>query len=192
MQSVNHLATVPASQPVEVTADPAMRCLALISPTAEETQRLGEALGQMLEPGDLLLLQGPIGAGKTTFTQGLARGMGLAARVTSPSFTLANVYESEEANRPPLYHLDLWRIKNPIEALGIGLDEYLSGSGACVIEWPDVAETVLPGEYLRIRFTLRGDERQIELCPEGARPTELLRRLRNRLGAQGGVNATGD
>lgn len=195
MQPVEHSPNSPANASSSTAiSDPleADGCLTLASPTATETQRIGEALGQILEPGDLLLLQGPIGAGKTTFTQGLARGLGLTSRVTSPSFTLANVHEPERPGACPLYHLDLWRIKNPAEALGIGLDEYLSGTGACVIEWPDVAEAVLPGEFLRIRFTPRGEERQIEFCPEGLRPTALLNQLRIAVGVQGGTGAVGD
>src|SRR5436309_1633336 len=81
-------------------------CLTVLSATADETTRLGEWVGRAVRPGDLILLRGPIGAGKTTFAQGLARGMGLNARVTSPSFTLANVYEGTEPS-PSLFHLDL-------------------------------------------------------------------------------------
>jgi len=157
---------------------PAEECLVLSAPTAGETQRIGALLGRFVQPGDLLLLQGPIGAGKTTFTQGLARGMGSNARVTSPSFTLANVYEPSDRAAFPLYHLDLWRIKNPLEALGIGLDEYLNGTGVCVIEWPDVAEDVLTDTYLRIRFALQGESRRIEFCACGERALAVLNELR--------------
>ncbi|HEX5417807.1 MAG TPA: tRNA (adenosine(37)-N6)-threonylcarbamoyltransferase complex ATPase subunit type 1 TsaE [Chloroflexota bacterium] len=180
----------PHAPEADLAQAPAGDCLVLTAPTAEETQRLGALLGRALRPGDLLLLQGPIGAGKTTFAQGLARGMGLENRVTSPSFTLANVYEPVRVGACPLYHLDLWRIKNPLEALGIGLDEYLAGDGVCVIEWPDVAEDVLSDSYLRLRFTLQGDSRQIELCPAGARATSALDELRAAL--KGATDAAGD
>jgi tRNA threonylcarbamoyladenosine biosynthesis protein TsaE len=153
-------------------------CLTICTTSAEDTQLLGEELGRALRPGDLVLLQGPIGAGKTTLTQGIARGLGLDAYVTSPSFTLANVYQPTGAGRVPLYHLDLWRIKSPAEALGIGLDEYLDASGPCVIEWPDVAATVLPGDYLRIRIEPAGDARTFEVCPFGERPAALVEALR--------------
>lgn len=156
---------------------------------AEETQQVGSELGRLLRPGDLLLLQGELGAGKTTFVQGVARGMGLTRPVTSPSFTLANVYEPTGPGSP-LYHLDLWRIKSPLEALGIGLDEYLAAPGPCAIEWPEVAADVLPGEYLRIRFERSGDARRIELFPVGARPSELLDQLRAHLAAPGGGDAS--
>lgn len=187
MQPVNRQPNAPESGPSPLAAE----CLVLHAPTAEATQGFGAALGRRLRPGDLLLLQGPIGAGKTTFTQGLARGMGLSARVVSPSFTLANVYEPSGVSACPLYHLDLWRIKNPLEALGIGLDEYLSGEGVCVIEWPEVAEDVLADSYLRIRFTLQGEARQIELCAAGERPRAVLEDLRTALG-EGGADAAGD
>jgi tRNA threonylcarbamoyladenosine biosynthesis protein TsaE len=168
--------------------------LTVVAPTAEETTGLGEAVGRLARPGDLILLRGPIGAGKTTFTQGLARGMGIQARVTSPSFTLANVYD--ERRDATLYHLDLWRMRTPAEALGIGLEEYLSDAGVCVVEWPEIAEDVLPGEYVRIGFELAGESRRIELCPVGERPgalvAELRTALRSNLGTSGGESAPGD
>jgi tRNA threonylcarbamoyladenosine biosynthesis protein TsaE len=166
----------------------------VVAPTAEETASLGEALGRLARPGDLILLRGPIGAGKTTFTQGLARGMGIQARVTSPSFTLANVYD--ERRNATLYHLDLWRMRSPAEALGIGLEEYLSDDGVCVVEWPEIAEDVLPGEYVRVGFELAGESRRIELCPVGERPRELVAEiwaaLGPNVGASGGESAPGD
>lgn len=170
-------------------------CLTAIAPTADETTRLGEAVGRAARPGDLILLRGQIGAGKTTFTQGLAKGLGHQTRVTSPSFTLANVYASKGAG-PPLFHLDLWRIRSAEEALGIGLDEYLSADGVCVIEWPEIAENVLPGEYLRVRFEVIDDGRRIELCPIGNRSRILLdevrEALRDTITTVGGVRAPGD
>lgn len=148
-------------------------CYALFSASSEETRRLGELLGKHLGRSDVILLQGPLGAGKTCLTQGIARGYGFRGRVISPSFTLANVYEPEDGGNP-LYHLDLWRIKSPVEALGLGLDEYLSGTGPCVIEWPEVAETVLPYAYLRVRIEPVDDTRRIEICAVGERPRSLL------------------
>jgi tRNA threonylcarbamoyladenosine biosynthesis protein TsaE len=170
-------------------------CLTVVAATAEATASLGESLGRYARPGDLILLRGPIGAGKTTFTQGLARGMGIQARVTSPSFTLANVYD--ERREAPLYHLDLWRMRSSAEALGIGLEEYLSDDGVCVVEWPEIAEDVLPGEFLRVGFELAGEGRQIEICPFGERPRKLIEELRAAIGASvggtlGGERAPGD
>ena len=170
-------------------------CLNVTTTSADETKQIGAALGRLLRPGDLVLLQGPIGAGKTTFTQGVARGLGIDGRVTSPSFTLANVYVPTGGGLP-LYHLDLWRITSPLEALGIGLDEYLDGDGPCVIEWPDVAAVVLPSDYLRVRFAADGDRRELEICPIGERPAALLAGLREALAPErslaGGARAPGD
>ncbi len=198
MDSTNPLNDVrPASAPPATSRSTgAVVPLSITTASAEETQALGEALGRLLQPGDLILLRGPIGAGKTTFTQGLARGLGLNARVTSPSFTLANVYEPEKGGFP-LFHLDLWRIRSPLEALGIGLDEYLDGAGATVIEWPEVAEVVLPVEYLAIRFALAGDtRRRLALEPVGERPRQILARLQANWVRQpasgGGTRASGD
>jgi tRNA threonylcarbamoyladenosine biosynthesis protein TsaE len=170
-------------------------CLTVVSATSDDTTRLGEWIGRAVRPGDLILLRGPIGAGKTTFAQGLARGMGLNARVTSPSFTLANVYEGTEPS-PSLFHLDLWRIRSAAEALGIGLDEYLGTSNICAIEWPEIAEDVLPREFLRVRFEVAGDARLLEFCPIGERPRALLASVRDSIGdpvvLSGGVGASGD
>lgn len=163
--------------------------LTFTSRAPEETQRLGETFGRLLRPGDLVLLQGNLGAGKTTFTQGVARGMGLSGAVTSPSFTLANVYQPSGPG-VPLYHLDLWRIKSPAEALGIGLDEYLSGEGPCVVEWPDVAADVLPTDFLQVRIDREGETRHLTFVPVGERPTALVRALRDAL--RGGAHASGD
>ena len=169
--------------------------LSLVSSSADETQQLGVALGRLLRPGDLILLQGPLGAGKTCFTQGIARGFGFEGRVVSPSFTLANVYEPS-ASGHPLYHLDLWRIKSPAEALGLGLDEYLAGGGPTVIEWPEVAETVLPYEYLQIRIDPVDEARRFEFYSVGTRPRMLLDELRRSLASlterSGGARAAGD
>lgn len=167
-------------------------CLSIATASPEETQRLGAALGRLLHPGDLILLQGPLGAGKTCFTQGIARGYGFAGRVISPSFTLANVYEPTESGHP-LYHLDLWRIKNPLEALGLGLDEYLAGTGPTVIEWPEIAETVLPYEYVLVRIEPDGDRRRFAICAVGPRPRALLEQLPSRLAPSnvGGRDAPG-
>jgi tRNA threonylcarbamoyladenosine biosynthesis protein TsaE len=170
--------------------------LSVTTGSAEETRRVGETLGRLLRPGDLVLLQGPLGAGKTTFTQGVARGMGLASRVTSPSFTLANVYEPN-GHGFNLNHLDLWRIKSPEEALGIGLDEYLSEEAGCIVEWPDVADTVFPNEHLRIRFTADGAYRELAFRAVGERPNLLVDAVRRDLptlrlsGESGGARAPG-
>jgi tRNA threonylcarbamoyladenosine biosynthesis protein TsaE len=168
------------ADPTRVDASPD---LIVTTASADETQRVGEALGRLLLPGDLVLLQGSLGSGKTTFTQGVARGMGLTSRVTSPSFTLANVY-SPNGHGFPLNHLDLWRIKSAEEALGIGLEEYLSEDASCIIEWPDVAASVFPDEHVRIRFTANLDQRELSFRVDGTRGVAVVAALRDALQIQ--------
>jgi len=169
-------------------------CVSLVTSSPIETEHVGCVLGRLVRPGDLVLLQGPLGAGKTCLARGIARGLGFTGRVTSPSFTLANIYEPT-ARGYPLYHLDLWRIKSAAEALGIGLEEYLNGPGPTVIEWPEVAEAVLPGDFLRIRFEPVDDCRRLEICAFGERPRALLDALREALAVDsvpGGPGASRD
>jgi tRNA threonylcarbamoyladenosine biosynthesis protein TsaE len=115
-----------------------------------ETWRLGARLGRALAAGDVVALRGPLGAGKTAFAQGVARGLGVPARtrVASPTFTIVN----EHAGRVPLYHIDLYRIGDPGELEEIGLREYLSGAGVAVVEWFERAPEAQPAELLEIEF----------------------------------------
>src|SRR4051812_35178539 len=101
----------------------------------EETHALGAALGARLRAGDVVLLRGELGAGKTAFVQGLARGFGVpeSRRVASPTFTLVN----EHAGRAPLYHIDLYRIEDPSDLEEIGMRDYFSGRGVAVVEWAE-------------------------------------------------------
>jgi len=148
----------------------------LLSRSASQTRKLGACLASLLKPGDLILLQGPFGAGKTVFAQGIAAGLGIEEAVTSPSFTLVNEYRR---GRLPLFHLDLYRIGSPAEALELGLDEYLEGGGVAVAEWPDRVEAAFPHEHLLIRFAV-ADARHRELVFEarGERYRKLLHEFR--------------
>ena len=105
----------------------------------EETTALGRALGALLEPGDVILLTGDLGAGKSVLARGLARGLGITQAMPSPTFTLMQPYEG----RIPFYHFDLYRLDDPDQFFEAGLDEYVGGDGAAVIEWPDRAELAL-------------------------------------------------
>jgi len=140
----------------------------------DETAALGEALAAALEPGDLLLLIGPLGAGKTRFVAGLARGLRARGRVRSPSFTLVNEYTG---GRVPLYHLDLYRLAGA-DAWGLGLDE-MRERGALAIEWGDR----LPGSGRDAALTLAfahagGDDRTIAAHAKSGRGLALLERWR--------------
>ena len=135
----------------------------IISASADETVALGRTVAATLRPGDVLALCGELGAGKTHFVKGLAAGLGATASVTSPTFTLIHEYPG---GRLPLFHFDFYRLDEEDEALKIGLDEYLDGDGACVIEWADKFPALLPPHTRWLRFTHREDgTRVIEEIP---------------------------
>lgn len=130
-----------------------------------ETQALGSRLAAQLEPGDVLLLLGDMGAGKSELTRGIARGLGVKGYVTSPTFTILQVHED---GRMPLYHFDWYRLSDAEELYELSMDEYLYGDGVSVIEWPSRAEEVIPESYLQVELIPLGDEeRAVELTPVG-------------------------
>ena len=137
---------------------------------------MGCAAGERAMPGDVFLLSGPLGAGKTCFTQGLARGLGVEGYVRSPTFVLMTRHHG----RLTLHHIDLYRIGSPEEAWDLGLDEQLFDSGVCAIEWADRAEEILPMDALWLEFRYGADEerREIVLDSESARYDHLLTELR--------------
>lgn len=138
----------------------------------EETVELGRILGTLLQAGDVIALQGDLGAGKTTLVQGVARGLGVDRPVTSPTFILVNEYPSS----PRLYHVDCYRLADaPAEAASIGLAEILYDDGICAIEWADRLEGLLPDERLDVRLVWQSDTaRRIILRARGRRYIELL------------------
>lgn len=113
----------------------------------EDTFELGKKLGQNAKPGDVYTLVGDLGVGKTVFTQGLAEGLGIAEAVSSPTFTIVQVYEE---GRLPLYHFDVYRIGDVSEMDEIGYEDYFYGEGVCLIEWADLITEILPERYTRI------------------------------------------
>ncbi len=132
----------------------------MITKSASETRALGEKLAGRLQPGDVLLLEGDLGAGKSELTRGIAKGLGVTETVTSPSFTILNVYES---GRCPLYHFDWYRLESAEELYELGMDEYLGGDGIAVVEWPGRCPDAVPEGAVRIRMTAAGEnERMIE------------------------------
>jgi len=147
--------------------------------SAEETSAVGEAFAAALEPGDLLLLVGPLGAGKTRFVAGLARGLGAHGRVRSPSFTLVNEYHG---GRMPLCHLDLYRLE-PAEAWGLGIHE-MRETAALAIEWGDRLPDAERDEALTLEFAhAGGDARTIAARADSGRGLVLLERWRALAGA---------
>ena len=125
------------------------------SNSPEETRKLGEQLAGELHPGDVILLEGPLGAGKSELARGIALGLGVRERVTSPSFTILNVYTS---GRCPLYHFDWYRLSDPEELYEMGMEEYLTGvDGITLVEWPGQAAEALPADFLMIEIQPEGE-----------------------------------
>ena len=143
----------------------------MITHSPAETRALGARLARLLLPGDVLVLEGDLGAGKSEFTRGIARGLGIEGPVASPSFTILNVYDE---GRIPLYHFDWYRLSGEDELYDMGLDEYLGGDGIAVVEWPSRCPEAVPEDHLLIRI-IPVDEtsREITMTPKGAfRETE--------------------
>lgn len=173
--------------------------LDIISHSSAQTQRLGMRLGELLRGGELLLLDGQLGAGKTTFTQGLAKGLGIFQVISSPTFTLLKEYEGsqqplplpatqqeqtvqepiqEDAPALALYHFDLYRLDEPEEIVALGFEDYFYNSGVCVVEWADKAGALWPPERLYIRMKLMNEtKRSLLFIATGTRYCELLRQF---------------
>src|SRR5688572_6278007 len=138
-----------------------------------ETKRLGERLARLLRPGDVLLLQGELGAGKTCFAQGIGAGLNVKEAVKSSSFVLVNEYHG----RLHVYHADLFRLEDPVQVFELGLEENAQ-DGLLLIEWPDRAMQEMPPEHLLARFETTGDKsRRISFEAQGSRYEALLREL---------------
>jgi len=121
----------------------------------ERTEAFGKILGEIVEPGDVVTLDGPLGAGKTALTQAIARGLGVDPRiyVTSPTFSLLHEYQG----RIPLYHMDLYRLAGEDEIESLGFPEYFYGNGLTVIEWPERLGSLMPPERLQIELAISGE-----------------------------------
>ena len=153
-----------------------MNYLELISHSPEQTQRLGVHIGELSLPGDTFLLIGDLGTGKTCLTQGVAWGLGIKEYAASPSFVVVR----ELYGRLPLYHIDLYRLSHIEEIVELGLDDYLYGSGVCVVEWAEKGLSVLPTEHLLIQISYLSDtERNFQLKPSGKRYLEIVTQLKS-------------
>ena len=115
----------------------------------EETYELGRKIGLQARPGQVYTLTGDLGVGKTVFTQGSAAGLGIKGPVSSPTFTILQVYDE---GRLPFYHFDVYRISDPEEMYEIGFEEYIEGEGVCFIEWANLIEELLPEQYTEIHI----------------------------------------
>ena len=153
-----------------------MSYLELISHSPEETQELGRHIGRLARAGDVFLLTGNLGTGKTCLTQGIAWGLGIKEYALSPSFVIVR----ELYGRLPLYHIDLYRLDRIEESMDLGLDEYLYGRGVCVVEWAEKALSIMPAERLTIKISYLSDtERSFQMEPNGQRYLEIVAQLKN-------------
>lgn len=139
----------------------------------EQTEQVGEAIGNWLEAGDVLTLDGDLGAGKTCLTRGIARGAKFAGRVTSPTFTIVNEYVG---GRIKLFHFDTYRLEGVDDFYASGLDEYFDDDGASIIEWSSIIEEALPADAFRAGIFGVGDERELKIeLPSSANKHILAR-----------------
>ena len=144
----------------------------------EGTQALGAHIGAQLVAGDVVLLEGELGAGKSELARGIARGLGITGPVTSPSFTILQVHSD---GRLPLYHFDWYRLGSVEELYELSMDEYLYDEGVCVVEWPSMAMEAVPERHLHIHIAVTGEQaRLFTLTPMGDFHALSLRELEAR------------
>ena len=153
------------------------------SHSPEQTRELGVRLGRALQTGDVLCLQGELGAGKTTFVQGIAQGWGSLDSVSSPTFILVNMYRRADQGvggitQPLLFHMDAYRLDSTGEAEELDLDSMLA-EGALIVEWPERMQSLIPNERLWVEFTQSGEEeREMKFNARGKRYEALLDMIR--------------
>ncbi len=142
--------------------------ITVVTSSVDQTQALAGAIASVVAAGDLVLLSGDLGAGKTAFVKGLAAELGVSEPVTSPTFTLAQRYEGTSL---VVHHLDVYRLSRLSEVIDLAIPELLDGNTVTLIEWGDVIEPALPADYLEIRFELGegADDRRLTLRPTGRR-----------------------
>jgi tRNA threonylcarbamoyladenosine biosynthesis protein TsaE len=148
--------------------------LARATASVDETRALGDAVGRLLEPGDVVALSGDLGAGKTAFVQGAARGLGVDEPVVSPTFTLVREYRGAV----PVHHLDIYRLDRVQDVLDLGLDDMLEDGAVVFVEWGDAIEGLLPQDHLSVRMTMpepNGDDDRREVSLVGTGPAWAAR-----------------
>ena len=145
-----------------------------ISDGLEKTRALGAFIAPLLKRGDVVLLEGDLGAGKTTLTGGVAKALHIKDEVISPTFNIMKCYFKGDI---PLYHIDAYRLEN--QNIEIGLDEYIEGDGACFIEWPQFIKPLIPDDYLEIVLTnIGGNNRKITLKSDSPRFSSLIGKVK--------------
>ena len=135
-----------------------------ITHSPEETRALGRTLAQALQGGAVVAFTGDLGAGKTAFVRGLARGLGVQERVTSPTFTIVNEYEG---GRLPLFHFDMYRLGSADELFHIGWEDYLARNGVCAVEWSENVDEALDGDTIRVDISRGEDDNTRIITIEG-------------------------
>ena len=136
--------------------------LKTVSNSPADTQKIGNTLAKRLKPGMVLALTGALGAGKTTLIQGICQGLGATIPASSPSFVIINYYPGEI----PIYHIDLYRLKNLQELIDLGYEEYFYGEGICLVEWAEKALELLPAERWDVELKITGDSQREVLITE--------------------------
>jgi tRNA threonylcarbamoyladenosine biosynthesis protein TsaE len=160
-----------------------VRLVKILTRSAAETSALGESLGRLLCPGDVVAMTGTLGTGKSVLARGMMAGLGVTSKMPSPSFVLVATYEGTVT----VHHIDLYRLERPEEALAIGIEDLLYSQDICLIEWAERASGVLPPERLDVTLEARPrpEERLITLSPRGAGLAERLLPLVRDWGAPG-------
>lgn len=135
-----------------------------VTKSPEQTEKLGEDFAKNLKPQDVVFLIGNLGSGKTTFTKGIARGLGIKNRILSPTFIVVRSHSTANERIQTLYHLDLYRLKDEGEVLNVSLTDYMNDEkGIVVIEWPEVSQEIVKKNVWKVRFETKDDERSIEI-----------------------------
>ncbi|MDX8367926.1 tRNA (adenosine(37)-N6)-threonylcarbamoyltransferase complex ATPase subunit type 1 TsaE [Cytobacillus sp. IB215665] len=149
-----------------------MKTYEIITDSAEQTMKIAHELANYLQQGDVIVLEGDLGAGKTTFTKGLAKGLGITRNVNSPTFTIIKEYQG----KVPLYHMDVYRLENGYEDLGF--QEYFEGNGVTVVEWAHLIADQLPVERLVVRINHMSEyKRKLMLEPIGVRYEQVCKEI---------------
>lgn len=145
-----------------------------ISNNENKTIKLGKILGKKVKAGQIILLKGDLGSGKTRFVKGIAKALNLSKEVSSPTYNLINEYPGEI----PLFHMDLYRLDNEMDLLNIGFEDYLYRDGIVVIEWPELAYNLLPEDFLFIKFVIMSkNKRKIKFKANGKQSKKLMKGL---------------
>ncbi|MDU1043342.1 MULTISPECIES: tRNA (adenosine(37)-N6)-threonylcarbamoyltransferase complex ATPase subunit type 1 TsaE [Peptoniphilus] len=144
----------------------------------EETKEFGKFLGENLNPGDVLCLNGDLGAGKTTLTKSISKGLGIEDYVTSPTFSIVNEYYG----KINLYHIDTYRLDEKLDVDYLGFDEYFYSDGVTIVEWAEKIRDALPEEYIEINISLKENTRELEINFIGDRFEKLKEKLNESFG----------